>query len=41
MKKPVKENIEKELREEISEEDLIRSNHIGFYHTACKSIVEE
>jgi hypothetical protein len=37
----VKEYIEKELQKETSVEDLIRSNHIGFYYTARKSMVED
>jgi len=41
MKISVKKYIEKELREVTSKEDAIQSNHIGFYYTARKSMVEE
>jgi len=41
MKMSVKEYIEKELRKGIPGEDLIRSNHISFYYTARKWMVEE
>jgi hypothetical protein len=40
-KKSLKGYIEKELQDKKPVEDLIQSNHIGFYYTARKSIVEE
>ena len=41
MKMPVKEYSDKKLQKGIPVEDLIRFNHIGFYYTARKSMVEE
>jgi hypothetical protein len=35
------EYIKKELREDIPVEDMLRSDYIGFYYTARKSMVEE
>jgi hypothetical protein len=41
MKIPAKKFIEKERQKETSLQDMIQADHIGFYYTACKSMIEE